>query len=207
MSAFQSSLKKNNTLLVFPSKHKIFRAFDLCPLNKVKVVILSQDPYFSKPNEAQGIAFSVPKGIKIPPSLINIYKELQSDPEIKFIVPSHGDITSWAGQGILLLNTALTVRQGEPNSHMFYWETFTDNIIKYISDTKTEVVFILWGNYARLKKQTINASDNNHHILECSHCSPLSAYKGPDPFIGSRIFSKCNKILRSLDKTPINWQN
>ncbi len=189
-----------NDLGIFPPKSLIFNSFLLCPLNKLKVIILGQDPYHGY-GQAMGLSFSVPRGVKIPPSLLNIYKELSTDPNINFVWPEHGDLTKWTEQGILLLNTTLTVREYKAASHTsFGWTKFTDYIIKYISQQKTNLVFILLGGHAQQKKKLIN--NKKHHILETSHPSPLSAHRG---FLGSGIFSTCNNILIKLNYDPIDW--
>lgn len=183
---------------VFPSKGNIFNAFDLTKLENVKVVILGQDPYHGI-NQAMGLAFSVPSEEKIPPSLVNIFKEINKDYDCKFV---NGDLTKWAMQGVLLLNTTLTVNSAQPNSHKDYgWTTFTDNAISFVSDNTENVVFMLWGNHAKSKKNLI---DEKHLVLESSHPSPLGAYRG---FNGCRHFSKANDYLRSCGKTQIDWQN
>ena len=145
--------------------------------------------------------FSVPKHIKIPPSLKNIYKELNQDDEVDFTIPTHGDLENWSKQGVLLLNCALTVRQKSPLSHMKYWKNYTDCIIRYISDNCKDVIFLLWGSFSKSKKKIINLE--NHHILESHHPSPLSANRGG--WFGCKHFSKTNKILDSLGKSEIDW--
>jgi len=182
---------------VYPPRDKIFAAFDLCPFEKVKVVISGQDCYFN-PNQAHGLAFSVNKGMKIPPSLINIYKELKSDLGIE--PPTHGCLRAWAKEGVLLLNSALTVRRGEPGSHIEIWKPFTDKIISILNNSEQPIVFILWGTFSRAKKKLINNPKN--HLLESAHPSPLSAYNG---FFGSKPFSKTNQFLISNKIEPINW--
>lgn len=185
---------------IYPPKHLIFNAFNYFNINDLKVVIIGQDCYHG-PEQATGLSFSVPKHIKIPPSLKNIYKELHKDEDIEFLIPTHGDLENWAKQGILLLNCALTVRQKSPLSHMKYWKNFTDCIIKYISENCTNIVFLLWGTFSKSKKKLINL--DNHHILEAHHPSPLSANRGG--WFGCKHFSKTNKILDSLNKTVIDW--
>jgi uracil-DNA glycosylase len=183
---------------VFPPPGKIFNAFDLCPFDQVKVVILGQDPYHGE-GQAHGLAFSVQDGIKAPPSLKNIRKEIQSD----LGVPSafQGSLEGWARQGILLLNTTLTVRAGEAGSHQGQgWEKFTDAVIQAISDKKEDVVFLLWGNHAQKKEALIDAQ--KHLILKAAHPSPLSAYNG---FFGCRHFSQANAHLQKRGERVIVW--
>lgn len=185
---------------VFPPGSLIFAAMDRCPVDKTKVVLLGQDPYHN-PGQAHGLCFSVPPGIPIPPSLINIYKELEEDLGIQ--APSHGNLESWTDQGILLLNTSLTVRAYQAGSHFkLGWEQFTDTLISRLSTEKKHLVFILWGRPARSKKALINPQQG-HLILEAAHPSPLSAYKG---FFGCRHFSQTNRFLEAHNQTPINWQ-
>ena len=177
----------------------IFNALKYTAYEDVKVLILGQDPYHG-PNQAHGLCFSVQKGIDKPPSLKNMFKELESDLGIK--APSHGCLTDWTKQGILLLKTVLTVREGEPNSHKnFGWTIFTDRVIELLNDREEPVIFVLWGANARKKKELIDSS--RHYILEAPHPSPLSASRG---FFGCRHFSKINEILISIGKTPIDWQ-
>lgn len=185
--------------IVYPPGKQIFSAFDLCPPDKVKVVLLGQDPYHG-PGQANGLCFSVGQGVKHPPSLVNIYKELSSDLNCE---PARtGDLSTWAKQGVLLLNTTLTVRAASPASHQGRgWEQFTDSVIRYISDTLTGVVFLLWGRPAQTKERIIDAS--KHFILKAPHPSPLSAYSG---FFGCRHFSYTNKILIDQGKEPIHWE-
>lgn len=187
-----------STVTVYPSMYDIFNALKKTDFDDVKVVLLGQDPYHEQ-GQAMGLSFSVPKGQKIPPSLINIYKEIQS--ELGIPPKPHGDLSAWAEQGVLLLNTSLTVREHQANSHKGRgWEQFTDAIIKKISDGKEKVVFFLWGANARSKKQLIDKS--KHLILECAHPSPLSAYNG---FFGCGHFKKANEYLTLHGKTPIDW--
>ncbi len=184
--------------VIHPNKEDIFKALELTPLNSLKVVILGQDPYFNK-GEANGLAFSVNEGIKIPPSLRNIFTELHTDLEL--IPPHSGDLTHWAKQGVLLLNTSLTVRNGTAGSHYHLnWHIFTDTLIKEISNQKENIVFVLWGNHARKKKNMIDLS--KHYIIESAHPSPLSAYRG---FFGSRPFSQINNYLEQKKLSPIQW--
>jgi uracil-DNA glycosylase len=185
---------------VFPPMHDIFNALKYTPYSEAKVVILGQDPYHEI-GQAHGLSFSVKKGVKIPPSLVNIYKELNSDIGMK--IPNHGELTSWAKQGVLLLNATLTVREGMANSHKdIGWSIFTDEVIKKLNERNTPVVFILWGANARSKKKYI--TNKNHLIIESAHPSPLSAYNG---FFGSRPFSKANSFLKSHGITEINWNS
>lgn len=186
---------------IYPPTDLIFNAFKLCTFNNTKVVILGQDPYHKK-GQAMGLSFSVPKGITIPPSLKNIYKELKNEYNDKFDIPNHGDLTSWAEQGVLLLNTALTVIEGKPNSHSEYWKELTDNIIKHISDNKEHVVFILWGNNAKQKSSLIDKE--KHLVLEHTHPSPLATRTYP--FIGNNHFKLCNEYLKKHNLREIEWK-
>ena len=187
------------TKIVFPEKNNIFNALKHTPYEKVKVVIVGQDPYHGE-GEAHGLSFSVQKGIKCPPSLQNIYKELESDLGIKS--PNCGDLTAWAKEGVLLLNATLTVVKDNPNSHKdIGWSLLTDAIIKHINLKEEPVVFILWGNFARSKKVFIN--NPKHLIVESTHPSPFSAHNG---FFGSKPFSKTNTFLIKNKIKPINWQ-
>lgn len=184
---------------VYPPSSKIFGAFNHTPFTSVKVVILGQDPYHG-PGQANGLSFSVSPNIKVPPSLKNIYKEIEKD--LNLPLPQTGDLSKWADQGVLLLNAVLTVRHKQPGSHQKKgWETFTDTVIKKISDEKTGVVFLLWGNFARSKKTLIDSS--KHHILEAPHPSPFSAHTG---FFGCAHFSKTNAILLKQGQKPIDWK-
>lgn len=183
---------------IYPPGNLIFNAYNHVKPADVKVVILGQDPYHN-PGEAMGLSFSVPKGIKIPPSLKNIYKELSLDTEFK--IPSHGDLTGWVDQGVFLLNAFLTVEKNQAASHRnIGWQYFTDATIKYLSDKYDQIVFMLWGNFARSKKVLINPEQ--HLILESPHPSPLAG----NTFSGCKHFSKANAYLISHGKTPINWQ-
>jgi len=183
---------------VFPPPKLVFNAFELCPFEKVKVVILGQDPYHG-PKQAHGLAFSVLEGVRTPPSLQNVYKEIKEDLGID--IPSSGNLERWAKQGVLLLNAALTVYAGQANSHQDWgWQSFTDAVIKKVSNKKEHVVFILWGSYARSKAGLID--QNKHLILEAPHPSPLSAHRG---FFGCKHFSKANKYLEETEQTPIQW--
>lgn len=184
--------------VVFPIPKNVFTAFALCSFDQVRVVILGQDPYHGA-GQAHGLSFSVPDGIRIPPSLQNIYKEIKSD--LGVTVPESGNLERWAKQGVLLLNATLTVEQGKPASHQgLGWETFTDAVIKTISDQKEHVVFLLWGNFARSKTTLIDRS--KHLVLEASHPSPLSAHNG---FFNCKHFSKTNMYLREHSKPTIVW--
>ncbi|MBW4891318.1 uracil-DNA glycosylase [Mucilaginibacter sp. HMF5004] len=185
---------------IYPKGSDIFNAFNQTPFDEVKVVILGQDPYHGA-GQAHGLSFSVQRGVRIPPSLQNIYKELVTDIP-GFVTPNHGDLTEWAKQGVLLLNATLTVREGEANVHQNSgWGTFTDKVIQEISDKRDGVVFILWGSFAKSKAKFIDA--NKHTILSGVHPSPLSAHGG---FFGSKPFSKTNEILAREGKQPIDWQ-
>lgn len=184
---------------VFPRPLDVFRAFDLCPFDKVNVVILGQDPYHGI-DQANGLSFAVNEGVRIPPSLQNIFKEVQGDLGVT-LLPS-GDLSRWASQGVLLLNATLTVRENSPGSHQDKgWEEFTDAVIQKLSDEKENLVFILWGNYAKQKGKVIDRS--KHLVLESQHPSPFSARNG---FFGSRPFSKSNDFLRNNGKKEINWE-
>jgi uracil-DNA glycosylase len=186
--------------IVFPKNEDIFNAFNYTPFDQVKVVILGQDPYHGQ-GQAHGLSFSVQKGIIPPPSLKNIYKELANDIQ-DFQIPNHGDLTSWAKQGVLLLNATLTVNAHEPGSHQKRgWEKFTDHVISEISGKKTGVIFLLWGKFAQQKEDLIDTT--KHHVLKAAHPSPFSAYNG---FLGSKPFSKTNDILKKQGLSPINWQ-
>ena len=191
--------KEYKTQKIHPDMYHIFEALELTPYEKVKVVILGQDPYHGA-NQAHGLSFSVQPGVKIPPSLNNIYKELQSDLGIKPV--NHGNLVSWAKQGVLLLNTVLTVREGQAYSHRGKgWERLTDTIIEKLNEREQPVVFILWGKPAQEKMKMIDRS--KHIILTSSHPSPLSAHRG---FLGSKPFSKTNDALLALGEQPIDWQ-
>ena len=191
--------EKNKGKRVYPPGSQIFNAFNLTPFEKVKVVILGQDPYHG-PGQAHGLSFSVPQGIPQPPSLVNIFKELKSDLGID--PPKHGNLESWAKQGVLLLNAVLTVNEAEAASHKNAgWEKYTDAVIKTISDRKEHVVFILWGRFAQNKETLIDS--HKHFIIKSAHPSPLSAYAG---FFGSKPFSKANAYLRELGIEEIDWK-
>lgn len=184
---------------IFPQKEHIFRAFALTKPENLKVVILGQDPYHGF-GQAQGLAFSTPTNIKNPPSMVNILKEINDDLK-RTSSCEHGDLTSWATQGVLLLNTILTVEEGKAKSHHnLGWEIFTDNIIKTISENFDNIIFLLWGSNAISKVKLIDKQ--RHFILTAPHPSPLSAYRG---FLGCKHFSKTNEILKSLNKSEINW--
>ncbi len=194
------------TSVVYPAPANIFRAFDLTPFNKVKVVILGQDPYHT-PKVADGLAFSTLPGNRVPPSLANIYKEIIDEFNIdKYPYINSPDLTRWAEQGVLLLNTTLTVKESIANSHSKYgWDKFTDRVIDVIASQKQKVVFLLWGANARKKKAIIDSpfyEANNHLILESAHPSPLSVFNG---FFGNNHFLDCNDFLRKNDLDTINW--
>lgn len=191
--------EKNKGEVVYPPNDYILSAFNYTPFENVKVVILGQDPYHG-PNQAHGLAFSVSKGVKVPPSLANMYKELEQDVP-GFKKPSHGYLESWATQGVMMLNNVLTVRQGLPASHAnIGWETFTDAAVQYLNDNKEGLIFLLWGSHAHKKGENIDIK--KHHVLKAAHPSPFSAYRG---FFGCKHFSKTNEILRNQGKTEINW--
>ncbi len=191
-------VEEKKKYVVYPAGANIFNAFAYTPFNKVKVVIIGQDPYHG-PGQAHGLSFSVPEGIQKPPSLVNIFKELQSD--IGKPIPESGNLESWARQGVLLLNATLTVRANQAGSHQKRgWEQFTDSVIRTLSDQKSGLVFLLWGRFAQDKAALIDAS--KHHILKAAHPSPLSAYNG---FFGCKHFSKTNEILLSQGETAIEW--
>jgi uracil-DNA glycosylase len=196
---YQTVQKEYQTQVVFPPSDDIFNAFELTPLHEVKVVIIGQDPYHNV-GQAHGLCFSVRPEVDIPPSLVNIYKELQDD--LGCYVPNNGYLVKWAKQGVLLLNTVLTVRAHQANSHRgIGWEQFTDAAIRVLNDEDRPIVFILWGGPAQNKKKMLN--NPKHLILEAPHPSPLSAYRG---FFGSKPFSKTNAFLEENGLTPIDWQ-
>ena len=203
-SDYFSGLKKflveeKTKYVIYPPGKLIFNAFDKTPVDKVKVVLLGQDPYHGE-KQAHGLCFSVPYGIKPPPSLINIFKELEDDLGCK--IPNHGNLEKWAEQGVLLLNATLTVRANQPRSHFHKgWELFTDAAIKHISEVRQNLVFMLWGNDAKAKEALINSG--KHLILKAAHPSPYSVYNG---FFGCRHFSKANQYLKSCGIDEINWQ-
>lgn len=191
--------EEENGIQIFPEKNKIFSALNFTPFERVKLVIIGQDPYHGL-GQAQGLSFSVPEGMRLPPSLQNIFKELKSDLGIE--ISKNGNLQAWAEQGILLLNTCLTVRAGEAGSHQGKgWENFTDAVIKLLSAKRFGVIFMLWGNFAKTKEALIDTQ--KHHILKAAHPSPFSAYRG---FFGCKHFSKANEILRKQGLQEINWQ-
>lgn len=184
---------------VYPPGPRIFEAFNRTPFSRVKVVLLGQDPYHG-PGQAHGLCFSVPEGVAFPPSLQNILKEIESDLGIPY--PVSGDLTSWADQGVLLLNATLTVRANQAGSHQGHgWEQFTDAVIGHLSEKRTGLVFMLWGNYARNKRTIIDGA--KHCILEAPHPSPLSVYRG---FFGCRHFSSANQWLTNAGLSPVDWR-
>jgi len=192
-------LEEFSTYRIYPKKEDVFKCFELTDLNDVKVVILGQDPYHGE-NQAHGLCFSVNKGIKIPRSLMNIYKELKTD--LGCSIPSHGNLTKWANEGVLLLNTIMSVRESTPMSHANKgWEVFTDRVIQELNDDNNPKVFLLWGNASRVKKVLI--TNPKHLILECPHPSPYSASSG---FFGCRHFSKTNEFLKANNREEIDWQ-
>ncbi|SMO51030.1 Uracil-DNA glycosylase [Saccharicrinis carchari] len=196
LNQFLEQEYKNET--VFPPKNQLFNAFNLCPLDKTKVVILGQDPYHGV-NQAHGLCFSVNNGIKIPPSLKNIYKEIYSD--CGTTPPLSGNLERWAHQGVLLLNATLTVRAHQAGSHQKQgWEIFTDSVIQYLSNQKKNIAFLLWGAYAGKKSALINSND--HLILKSPHPSPLSAHRG---FFGNKHFSQTNAFLKNKGLDQIEW--
>ncbi len=191
----KEDLRRN--IVVYPRGPHIFNAFNLTPFDKVKVVIIGQDPYHGA-GQAHGLSFSVPDGVQFPPSLVNIFKELKSDLGIE--TPQSGNLERWANQGVFLLNAVLTVRAGAAASHSnIGWTTFTDNVIKLISDKKEGVVFMLWGNFAKSKKELIDTS--KHFVLEAAHPSPLAR----GAFFGCRHFSRANEYLVKCGKEPVKW--
>jgi uracil-DNA glycosylase len=192
--------EKQKGFAVYPKGADIFNAFNHTPFNKVKVVILGQDPYHGQ-GQAHGLSFSVQKGITVPPSLKNMYKEL-ADEFKDFKIPNHGNLTAWADQGVLLLNATLTVRAHEAGSHQKRgWETFTDHVISILSKERKGIVFLLWGKYAQQKESLIDP--HKHHILKAAHPSPFSAHNG---FFGSNHFRKANELLVQENQQPIKWQ-
>jgi uracil-DNA glycosylase len=185
--------------VVYPPGKLIFSAFNHAPFNNVKIVILGQDPYHGK-GQANGLCFSVSDGISMPPSLVNIFKEIQND--LGYPIPLSGNLERWADQGVLLLNAMLTVRANEPGSHQGKgWESFTDSVIRHLSTQKEGIVFLLWGKYAQAKETLIDYS--KHHILKAAHPSPFSAYNG---FFGCKHFSKTNALLLAQGKQEIDWR-
>ena len=187
------------TKLIYPQQQDIFKAFELTPYKDVRVVILGQDPYHG-PNQAHGLSFSVQDNIAYPPSLRNIFKELVDDLQCE--MPQSGNLTSWSKQGVLLLNTTLTVAQGNPMSHTKQgWEMFTDEVLKHLNERQEPIIFILWGNHAKTKMKLIDT--NKHYILTSAHPSPLSARRG---FFGSKPFSKTNELLKENGTAPITFE-
>ena len=185
--------------ICYPEEKNIFSAFNTCSFENLKVVIIGQDPYHG-PNQAMGLSFAVSRGIKLPPSLRNIYKELQND--LGIVPAKHGDLSSWAEQVVLLLNATLTVEANKPQSHAnIGWQTFTDAVIRALNQHPDPIVFLLWGAYAQKKQALIDLA--KHRILKTTHPSPLSAHRG---FLGSKVFSKTNELLEVLGRQPINWQ-
>jgi len=204
MEYFQSLLSflndRRKLNVIYPPKGTWFRAFELSSFAKTKVVILGQDPYHGE-GQAEGLSFSVPKNISIPPSLRNIYKELETN-DVGFVNPGHGHLSSWSKQGVLLLNSVLTVEKNTPAAHANQgWEIFTDNVIKLLDEKKDHLVFLLWGAYAGRKSSLIDSE--RHLVLKSPHPSPFSASNG---FFGSRHFVKTNKYLQSSNQSPIKWQ-
>jgi len=196
LQAFVERERQQHT--VFPGGEQTLAAFQFTPLDQVRVVLLGQDPYHGE-GQANGLCFSVGRGVKSPPSLVNIFKELQSD--VGCQIPNHGDLKSWASQGVLLLNTVLTVRESEANSHRRQgWERFTDRVIEIINAQSRSVIFILWGKPAQKKESLIDTE--KHTILKSSHPSPLSSYRG---FFGSKPFTKVNQCLIENREQPIDW--
>lgn len=191
--------KEYEEQVVYPPRDNLFTCFTLCPLSDIKVVILGQDPYH-QPNQAHGLSFSVQKGVAIPRSLKNIYKELKNDIGVE--PPSHGCLTDWAKQGVFLMNAVMSVREGKPASHANKgWEIFTDHVIEVLNKQENGIVFVLWGNYAQKKAALIDQT--KHRILQSAHPSPLSASRG---FFGSCPFSKINDYLIELGRKPIDWK-
>ena len=196
---YKKVMEEYRTRLIFPPANDIFNAFELTPLNEVRAVILGQDPYHGD-GQAHGLCFSVKPDVEIPPSLVNIYQELHDD--LGCYIPNNGYLTKWAKQGVLLLNTVLTVRAHQANSHRgIGWEEFTDAAIRVLNEQDRPIVFILWGRPAQMKKSML--TNPKHFILEAPHPSPLSAYRG---FFGSRPFSRTNEFLEQNGLTPIDWQ-
>ncbi|TWI59719.1 uracil-DNA glycosylase [Halalkalibacter nanhaiisediminis] len=196
----RSFLKKEyESHTIYPSMHDLFNALNYTPFTNTKVVILGQDPYHG-PNQAHGLSFSVKPGVKVPPSLQNMYKELHTD--IGCEIPHHGYLVPWAEQGVLLLNTVLTVRKGEAATHKGKgWEMFTDSVIRALNERAHPVIFVLWGKHAQAKQELI--TNERHPIITAAHPSPFSAHRG---FFGTRPFSKINQLLEEMGDQPINWQ-
>ena len=202
MDALRDFLLQEKQLnkVIYPPSSLIFNALNTTPLNQVKVVIIGQDPYHG-PNQAHGLSFSVQRGVALPPSLRNIFHELHTDLGVP--IPKHGDLTHWAEQGVLLLNSVLTVEAGQPTSHQKRgWEDFTDHVIDVLNQQREHIVFILWGAYAQRKGQRIDP--NKHLILKAAHPSPLAANRGG--FFGCKVFSKSNNYLKQNGIEPIDWQ-
>lgn len=202
MDALRDFLLQEKQLnkVIYPPSSLIFNALNTTPLNQVKVVIIGQDPYHG-PNQAHGLSFSVQRGVALPPSLRNIFYELHTDLGVP--IPRHGDLTHWAEQGVLLLNSVLTVEAGQPTSHQKQgWEDFTDHVIDVLNQQREHIVFILWGAYAQRKGQRIDP--NKHLILKAAHPSPLAANRGG--FFGCKVFSKSNNYLKQNGIEPIDWQ-
>ncbi|KAF0201841.1 MAG: uracil-DNA [Bacteroidetes bacterium] len=192
-------VEEKKTYVVYPAGANIFQAFNRTPFEKVKVVVIGQDPYHGE-GQAHGLCFSVPAGIAFPPSLQNIFRELQTDTGLPY--PVTGDLSRWAAQGVLLMNATLTVRANQAGSHQGRgWEIFTDAVIRKLSAQRSHLVFLLWGNYARDKKSLIDLS--KHYVLEAPHPSPLSVYRG---FYGCKHFTKANEILVQNGITPVDWR-
>jgi uracil-DNA glycosylase len=197
----QRYTSESETKKLFPAKESLLNAFEICSLEQVKVVLIGQDPYHQA-GQAHGLSFSVPFGVKIPPSLRNIFKELQNDLECEIDI-QHGNLSSWAKQGVLLLNSSLSVEESKPGSHRHWgWESFTDLIIRTLSEEKNHLVFLLWGNHA--KKKSVFIHPSRHLILHAAHPSPLSYFRG---FEGCKHFSKTNHYLQQNGQTPIQWDN
>ncbi|MFZ9686948.1 MAG: uracil-DNA glycosylase [Chitinophagaceae bacterium] len=195
----QLKVEKQSQVSIFPPGSLIFNAFNITDFNDVKVVIIGQDPYHGE-GQAHGLSFSVQKGIKPPPSLINIFKEIENDLGIK-MPRDYGDLTAWAVQGVLMLNATLTVRSNQPNSHAgLGWSLFTDAVIQHLNDKKENLVFLLWGNFA--KEKGIHIDEKKHLVLKAAHPSPFAADKG---FFGTKHFSKTNQYLVNHGKDPIDW--
>jgi len=199
LSEFLSAERSKST--IYPPEEQVWSWTHHTPIDQIKVVIIGQDPYHG-PGQAHGLCFSVLKGIHPPPSLVNIYKELQADID-EFKPPGHGNLTGWTRQGVLLLNACLTVKAASANSHQGKgWEELTDAVIRWISDNSSGVVFLLWGSYAQKKASIVNKK--KHHLLHAPHPSPLSAHRG---FLGCKHFSKCNQLLEQQGKATIQWAN
>jgi len=198
LEAFLEDEKKSGKT-IYPAESLYFNALQLTPLENVKVVILGQDPYHGE-GQAHGLSFSVPDGVKVPPSLRNMYKELAASID-GFVIPESGNLTHWAEQGVLLLNSVLTVEKSNAGSHAKQgWEIFTDNVIKHLNDNRSDIIFLLWGSYAHKKGKFIDV--DKHTVLKSTHPSPLSAYRG---FLGCDHFKEVNKILTTISKNKITW--